>query len=539
MKAYTGFSTRVTPQFEAIPGQKQVQNNEGGFVYELGAFKRLERFLILGSEGGTYYTTAKKLTKENALNVIKAIETDSRRAVDLIVSVSDGNRAPNNDPAIFALALAAAAVDPATRQMALAALPKVCRIPTHLFHFVTFVRQFRGFGRGLKTAIGKWYQEIPTDKLAYEVVKYQSRDNWSNADLLRLAHPKTTDPERNALYKWIVDGWDELVADEAAPIPEIIAAFEAAKKGGDLPELIRRHNLSREMLPTESLNRPGVWEALLEKMPPHALLRNLGNMSKVGLLKPLSSASRLVVDKLHDGEALRKKRVHPVAVLIALKQYSEGHGRLGGGVWTPVPAVIDALDDAFYLVFNSIKPSGKRLLFGLDVSGSMAAPCAGTTLTCAEGAAAMALACAKVEKDYYIAGFAGDVKKNGWWTGNDRTVLRDLGITPRMRMNDVLAITRGMTFGPTDCSLPMVWATANKAEVDGFVVITDNETYHGVMHPSQALRQYREKSGIDAKQVVIGMTATNFTIADPNDTGSLDVAGFDANVPQVITEFMR
>jgi 60 kDa SS-A/Ro ribonucleoprotein len=38
---------------------------------------------------------------------------------------------------------------------------------------------------------------------------------------------------------------------------------------------------------------------------------------------------------------------------------------------------------------------------------------------------------------------------------------------------------------------------------------------------------------------VVGMTATNFSIADPNDPGSLDVAGFDSAVPQLITDFSR
>ena len=33
------------------------------------------------------------------------------------------------------------------------------------------------------------------------------------------------------------------------------------------------------------------------------------------------------------------------------------------------------------------------------------------------------------------------------------------------------------------------------------------------------------------------MTATEFTIADPTDPGMLDVVGFDAGVPALITEF--
>ncbi|MFT4217086.1 MAG: hypothetical protein QM619_07870 [Micropruina sp.] len=59
------------------------------------------------------------------------------------------------------------------------------------------------------------------------------------------------------------------------------------------------------------------------------------------------------------------------------------------------------------------------------------------------------------------------------------------------------------------------------------------------MHPHQALWAYREKTGIAAKLVVVGMTATGFSIADPDDAGMLDIAGFDAAVPNLITEFAR
>ena len=571
MKPYKSFSTRSTPQSEPIPDvcnnvqissricergtagcivHHQVENNAGGFVYGLSDEKAFERFLVLGSEGGTYYVGEHKLTRDNAVRTMKFIAGHGAQAVDMIVSVSDGGRAPKNDSAIFALALAASTPDPATRILALAALPKVCRIPTHLFQFITYVKQFRGFGRGLKTALGNWYQEMPVEKLAYQVVKYQQRDGWSNADVLRLSHPKTPDPTRNAVYKWVVDGHQK-----GTDYPAIISGFEASKLidfSGDLlterqaaeslTDNIRIYNLSREMLPTEALTKPEVWEALLEKMPLTAMIRNLGNMSKVGLLVPLSAASKLIAERLHDAEALKKARIHPIAVLIAMKTYSSGHGLKGKGTWTQVPLITDALDDAFYLAFKLMEPTGKRLLFGVDVSGSMGSPCGNLPITCAEGAAAMALACAKSEKDYYIMGFSAGKNKYQYTYQlgqSDLTGFRHLGITPNMSLNEALTRTRNQNFGATDCSVPMTWATKHKALVDGFIVITDNETYAGDIHPSQALREYREKSGINAKEIVIGMTATNFTIADPNDPGTLDVAGFDASVPQVIGEFLK
>lgn len=530
MKPYTSFSTRETPVTEPIPGDNQVLNNTLGYVYELDCFKVLERFLLLGSESGSYYASAHKLTKENALNTIKAIDTDGRRAVALIAEISDSGRAHNNDPALFALALATSSKDKETRRLALDALPRVARIGTHLFHFLAYVQQFRGWGRGLKRAVASWYNDKDVQQLAYGVVKYQSRDGFSNADALRLSHPKTNDESRQRLYKWIVDG--ATPGSDPFKLPSIIQAFEDAKipsHAASLPKLIQAYNLSREMLPTESLTRPEVWDALLERMPPHALLRNLGNMSKVGLLTPLSNAAKQVVDKLSGDNAAQTfadKRVHPIAILIAMKQYEAGHGLLGKGVWTPVPSVIDALNDAFYLAFKFAVPAGKKFLFGVDVSGSMeGAMISSCNLTAAEGAAAMALACAKMEQEYYIMGFAN--------------TFRDLGITPKMRLTDALARTSRQNFGSTDCSLPMKWALSNNIAVDCFVVITDNEVNTGSVHPKQALRKYREQTGNNAKQIVMGMTATKFSIADPNDPFALDVSGFDANIPQMIQEFAK
>ena len=118
-------------------------------------------------------------------------------------------------------------------------------------------------------------------------------------------------------------------------------------------------------------------------------------------------------------------------------------------------------------------------------------------------------------------------------------MLKPLAISPRQRLDDALRVVDAMPFGATDCALPMLYAAEQGLEVDVFVVYTDNETWSGKVHPHQALRAYRERTGIPAKLVVVGMTATGFSIADPDDGGMLDVAGFDAAVPGLIAEFAR
>jgi 60 kDa SS-A/Ro ribonucleoprotein len=38
---------------------------------------------------------------------------------------------------------------------------------------------------------------------------------------------------------------------------------------------------------------------------------------------------------------------------------------------------------------------------------------------------------------------------------------------------------------------------------------------------------------------VVGMTATQFSIADPKDSGMMDVVGFDGSAPNIISSFAR
>ena len=92
--------------------------------------------------------------------------------------------------------------------------------------------------------------------------------------------------------------------------------------------------------------------------------------------------------------------------------------------------------------------------------------------------------------------------------------------------------------GGTDCAQPMIYAKKKNLKVDVFIVYTDSETWAGKVHPSKALKQYRAKLGIDAKLIVCAMTSDGFTLADPDDRGMLDMAGFDAAAPDVIRQFV-
>lgn len=527
------FSTRQTSPQQPIPGSGQVQNAAGGYAWQVDDWMQLDRFLILGSENGTYYIQPRQLTIDNAEAVLRCLAADGVRVVERVVEISENGRAPKNDPALFVLAMAAGLGDEPTRKAALTALPRVARIGTHLFHFMAFVEGFRGWGRGLRRGVANWYTTMEADRLAYQAVKYQQRDGWSHRDALRLAHPQAPTELHNQLFQWITQGWDTAVMTDAVPeLPALktVWAFEQAKRAADeevILKLIEAHNLPWEAIPTRWLAKPDVWRALLPKLPLTALLRNLGRLTANGVLLPLNAETAWVVDRLQDENQLKRARVHPIAVLAALMTYRNGRGLRGKLTWQPVPQIVDTLDEAFYRTFQNVEPTGKRLVLALDVSGSMAAGMvAGVPgLSPRVASAALALVTAVTEQNVTFLGFSHE--------------LVSLNISARQRLDDAVKAVSGIPFGATDCAQPMLWALENRIEADAFVIFTDNETWYGDIHPAQALQAYREKMDIAAKLVVVGMVGNRATIADPMDAGMLDVVGFDTAVPHLLADFIQ
>ena len=536
-QAYTTYNTKVTPQSEPIPGSKQVPNTAGGHSFEVDIWTRLNRFLILGTEGGTYYIRQKELTKKNAKSIKKCILEDGKRVVDTVLDISDSGRAVKNDPALFVLAMCAGLGDDFTRKYALTNLPKIARIGTHLFHFAGYVEQFRGWGRGLRKAISNWYLLKETDKLAYQSVKYQQRDGWSHKDLLRLSHPSTQDANKDLLFEWVTKGYNSSKEDEYKDSLSIIWAFEKVKSvqtDVEAAKLVEEYKLPLEAVPS-TLKTPKVLETALPHLGLTAIIRNLGNYTKHGILAPQSDALKLVTSRITDKGKLQKARIHPLSVLQAMQTYKSGKGLKGSGEWKVSPQIVDALDDAFYLSFDNIIPTNKRVMLALDVSSSMTwQGCGGMpSVTPRVGSAAMAMVTMRTESDYLVTGFTSS---GGSWNESGISIL---DLSPKMRLDDVCDRLENLDFGGTDCALPMKYALENNLKFDAFVVYTDSETWAGESHPVEALRDYRKKTGIPAKLIVVGMEANDFTIADPDDAGMLDVVGFDTTAPSVMSDFIR
>ena len=657
----------------------QVLNCSGGYVWKLSLLEHVNRYLVLGGakDMGNYYMQAEKVSHECALSVWQMIRNPDRsqfvQLCDLLKAVSVGGRAPKQEPVLLSLAAAIVfANSPEEKKIAFETLKVCIRIPTHAFMLAGFVRDLsmakavnrgKGWGTGFRRAMSHYYISHTGRDLAYHMTKYQNREGWTHADMIRMLHIDPTtlaDDGARLMFDYVMMKYarksktpsdktlatlaskhvvlpnpfkamtkaefeKKLDAIETPPIPTTasLASLAAAPKPGaqvpttvggfisaltsimpskpatgattgvtgvattatttdvkqaedddslviisddevsgskkkngtqlqqvahflkhlnalhdagekkDVPlacALIRSGRLVREHVPTALFGSKEIWTTLLETMPMEALLRNLGKLTQIGVV---ADKYKEIAARFSNQDEILKARIHPIKVLVAYKVYKNGHGDLGSLVWTPNMFIMVAMTQLFKLSYGTITPTGQRIMVALDVSGSMSSPVLGSKiLNCRDASVAMALLYLETEKNVNVFAFsAGLTDLCAPFSRNQ--------LTRGMTIDQALSVTNGMAFSNTDCVLPIKHAIEKNLHVDAFIILTDNETYAPNEHPQSALVRYRALTGIQAKLIVIGMTGNCFTIADPTDKNTLNLAGFDTSTPEIASMFLR
>jgi len=514
------------PVKKAVKKEKgYVENNTGGFVHVVSRDVQLRRFLIIGSEGGTYYVGEKKLTKENAKNIRKMIENGgAKNVIDSAVEVSDKGLALWNDPAIFALALVMTHGTTEDKIYAVEKASKIIRTGTHQLTLASYLKDMRGYGRSVREILNGFYINNTPAKTAYQCVKYQNRNGFTHRDIFRLTHIKPTE-EFDSLFKWVVKGEkDKAIKD--FPIIEGFEKAKMAKTESEISLLIHDFRLEREMIPSEFLNKPKVQEALLCNMKLHAILRNLAGFTASGFLTEANFSALQYIEDQFTEENIKKSRMHPIAILDAMNIYSSGHGMKGSLVWRPIKRIVNMLDDAFYTAFHSVETTGKRIMMALDISGSMTSGnTMGTSLTPRQISAAMAMVTFQKERNIIIKGFSSG--------------LIDMDFGRKDSLESVMGYINSLSAVYTNIGLPIEYALKARIPIDTFIIYTDSEVNSG-RKPDQLIREYRKQMGMpDTKFIVCATTATKYSVADPDDPNMLDVCGFSSDTPQVLGGFMK
>lgn len=547
---YTGAPTQAEP----IGGQ--VENSSGAFVYEVDKWTRLNRFLILGTEGGSYYASERFLTRENSRNVLECIAENGRATAEAAARVIAENRAHRYDVAIFVLALVSIEGDEVARHAAFKSVSDVVRTFNQLATFTTFRQDLGGgWGRSMRKCIDSWYANKGLKGIAYQGTKYPKRGGWTQRDVLLKSHAideadaPSHSTERGAVQGRIIGKGEALnIPTENQPnsreLLDVRAYLDAVDtlQHATTPEyvigLIESHSLPHEVVPQKWQNNKTVMAALANQMQATALIRNLPRLSNMGVIERMGETEEAIAVSLADAAFIQKGMIHPLTVLAALTVYQTGQNR--NMTWVPSRKVVDALDAAFYHSFGNVDPTNTRTLLALDVSGSMSMSTLSgiPSLTPRVASAAMALVTAAVEPRCEIMAFSAGHNQRAMMLG--QPAMYPLDISPRERLDDVLRKVDNLPFTRTDCALPVAYAQAENLDIDSFAVYTDSETNtYGSLQPASALHQYRNQRGLNSRMAVVGMVSNGFSIADPNDPGMLDVVGFDSGTPQIMGGFFR
>ena len=302
-----------------------------------------------------------------------------------------------------------------------------------------------GLGRGIRRVFGEYFYSRTGIEIANLMTKYQNREGWNIKDVLTLIHinpSKMKDDGGRLAIDYVFKPKEEFAPILAAAVakaklepswgggtPALLSAIKEIHTIAERPlqpalststsaqseldriiHLINTVGLCREQLPSQLFKHKKVWEALLfskgangkgKGMPLTALIRNLGKLttSEIGIIAPFSTIPiqsltptvKHICDRITDAADIKRTRIHPYTILVAMMTYKKGHGDKGGLTWSHNIHILEALDKAFKLAFQNITPTGKRIKIALDVSGSMSAAfCTGTpVVNCAVASVAM------------------------------------------------------------------------------------------------------------------------------------------------------
>ena len=206
-----------TSQKNPLIGKDMVKNFAGGYAFKADDFIALDRWLLTGSASNAFYQKKEEMTADNIKILISAAKIDAKKVAKKILYASIHGVSVSTP--IFALA-ALSTVDTVEAKNAFKEIFKsVIRTASHLYEFLEYNKNIRGFGKIIRSAVSSWFAD--NSDLEYQFLKYQSRSGWAHKDVLRKFHITPSSASMNSLFKWAVKGWETLSEAEKDNLDKI------------------------------------------------------------------------------------------------------------------------------------------------------------------------------------------------------------------------------------------------------------------------------------------------------------------------------
>jgi len=477
-------------------------NREGAPAYVLGAEAKLAQLAATGTLNDSFYARAETHLTE-VLAAAKAVDPMfvARAAV-----YARKAGAMKDMPALLAAYLTVAEPDLAVRVFG-----RVIDNGRMLRTFVQIIRSGQvgrtSLGTRPKRLVKGWLEQASMRDL----MAAATGNDPSLADIVRMVHPNPRDETRRAFYGWLIGK-----PYDVAALPVEIAAFEDWKRDPSeaLPPVPFQW-LTALPLTAEQ------WGELAGTMGWQTLRMNLNTLARNGAFA-VDGVTQAVAARLSDTAALRKARVLPYQLMVALDS-------AGAGVPLKVQA---ALEDALEASVSNVPKVSGNVVVCPDVSGSMASPATGyrkgatSKVSCNQVAALVAAAMLRTNRLARVLPF------------EQRVVQVKLDPFARLAVNTAkLAAVGG---GGTSVSAPLAQLNAERAAVDLVVIVSDNQSWVDAswFKPSATMFEWNaiKRRNPQAKLVCVDIQPHGTTQASGRPE-ILNVGGFSDAVFDTIARF--
>lgn len=416
-----------------------VCNQAGGVAYAYGPEAKLAQLAATGTLAAGFYAAA----DTQLADVLAAAQSVDPEFVAKAAVYARKSGAMKDMPALLAAYLTVADPDLAVR-----VFKRVIDNGRMLRSFVQIMRSGQvgrqSLGSRPKRLVKEWLEQASLQSL----MAAATGNDPSLADIVKMVHPAPASAERRAFYGWLIGKPYDVGA-----LPVEIAAFEAWKRepSGELPtvpfEWLTSFPLSAEQ-----------WGVLASRMGWQALRMNLNTLARNGAFD-VAGVTDAVAARLADGEALRKARVMPYQLMVAM-------GQVGDDVPLKVQA---ALEEALEASLAKVPMLTGNVVVCPDVSGSMSSPVTGyrkgasSKVRCIDIAALVAAAVLRKNRQARVLPFECGVV--------------NLKLDPRARVAVNAAKLAAVGGGGTNVSAPLALLNKERAKVDTVVIVSDNESW--------------------------------------------------------------
>lgn len=419
-------------------------NEAGGMAYSFTARHALAQLAATGTFNNVFYSTA----EEQFEKVLELLPVVGNEFIAKVAVFSRERGQMKDMPAALVAYLAANDI-----RLAGAIFHRVIDNPKMLRNFVQFIRSGKFGRKSLGTAPKRWVQEWFAKRTPDNIFRASVGNDPSLADVIKLARPKPTDAERDALYAYLIQSKNHEA--KAISLPQLVKNFEAFK--GNM-RTFSVPDVPFEMLTALPLDT-NAWKRLAKNMSWTQLRMSLNTLKRHNVLEDHDMV-RFIADVLKDPFQVKRAKPFPYQLLAAYKAV-EG---------SDLPReILEALQDALEVSLELVPTIPGKVIVCPDVSGSMASPVTGyregstTKVSCVDVAALVGASILKQNPISQIIAFDN--------------VLHIGGFNPRDSLMTNATKLAAFGGGGTACQLPLKYLNDRNEKADLVIYVSDNESW--------------------------------------------------------------